>query len=828
MAFKYHDIVGIGDIHIPHDLEYANQAARLAGAGLGSQHVGRLCKQLDDGSYWVLTQFTPSIEWAAFVPPAPVVGDIGKSLEVLTDGASGVKLDWTSTTSDTLDSAYNNSGGASTITVDAGDVSWNLTGAYSFNIDFSSITSSNVDGLIVVNGLDNFSILRQAANTIDIGANLRQFSAICSDICDFRAGSAFDFTFGARGGTITLNESGDTTLSGFTATSIIGALNELKGVVGSGTLDDAYNNDGGAATVTVDAGDVTWALSGAYSFVINCASAAASDGFEIVNGTDNFKLIATAANSLALNADLSFHTLNSSTSIAFTAATDLSLEASTAVTFATTPKITTDVAQNFNIVPGAGGITQIGDAGSTSHGMTTNDDLFVSGQLEVDATIWADGNIYLGDDRFIYNSATTYGAIQPRNTAQTVDTQAILFGDTSKYLLCCEYADRSFDFAHAAQTNPTIFLHSANQSTTEWISLAHDQTDGVISTGAGNIKLLPATGSITQIGDAGSTSRGLNTNDDLFVSGELEIDGTVYLDGLTQVAGSQTLKLLDDSKTAYGNSLDTQLLFNTDQTVNTFIVGVDGTSRSVIICDSADKTYDFNHTAQSNPTLIIHSANQSTSQWISVTHDSGNGRIDVGTGDIIFDSDARVKGTFLLEETTAPGATTSYGSLYVKSSDTNLYFKKSSGSEVQLTNGGAGIPTSYFRAYRGSTQNLPNTTETKIQFNTETYDNDADYDNATNYQFTAPEDGLYSFSTTLKVTLGAVGSCECRIYVNSTMIQSDSKYFPSAGTVFNHCSATTKLSASDTVEIRAYQGTGFAATIQATDTVFEGAEMYGI
>jgi len=42
----------------------------------------------------------------------------------------------------------------------------------------------------------------------------------------------------------------------------------------------------------------------------------------------------------------------------------------------------------------------------------------------------------------------------------------------------------------------------------------------------------PPVGKITQIGDAGATSRGLNANDDFYVSGLLEIDGYSYFDEL--------------------------------------------------------------------------------------------------------------------------------------------------------------------------------------------------------------------------------------------------------------------------------------------------------
>jgi len=48
---------------------------------------------------------------------------------------------------------------------------------------------------------------------------------------------------------------------------------------------------------------------------------------------------------------------------------------------------------------------------------------------------------------------------------------------------------------------------------------------------AGDWQILPPAGQIMQIGDAGATSQGLVDNDDLFVSGKLEIDGEVYFEG---------------------------------------------------------------------------------------------------------------------------------------------------------------------------------------------------------------------------------------------------------------------------------------------------------
>lgn len=47
-------------------------------------------------------------------------------------------------------------------------------------------------------------------------------------------------------------------------------------------------------------------------------------------------------------------------------------------------RVRVNAAGDWQILPPAGQITQIGNAGATSHGLVANDDLFVSGKLEVD------------------------------------------------------------------------------------------------------------------------------------------------------------------------------------------------------------------------------------------------------------------------------------------------------------------------------------------------------------------------------------------------------------------------------------------------------------
>lgn len=96
-------------------------------------------------------------------------------------------------------------------------------------------------------------------STTDVDTDATEYSALRWDELAFNqagsvnAGSSSDLTFGARSSTITLNESGDESLSGsFSATSIIGALNELKNVSVSGTIQKLTTVDSVDLTIASD------------------------------------------------------------------------------------------------------------------------------------------------------------------------------------------------------------------------------------------------------------------------------------------------------------------------------------------------------------------------------------------------------------------------------------------------------------------------------------------------------------------------------------------------------------------------------------------------
>lgn len=142
--------------------------------------------------------------------------------------------------------------------------------------------------------------------------------------------------------------------------------------------------------------------------------------------------------------------------------------------------------------------------------------------------------------------------------------------------------------------------------------------------------IVPVGGPVT-IGDAGSSSHSLTANDDLFVSGKLEVDGAVHFD--SAVIAYSNLSYTNNSGMNMGSSAFSSLMFDTGQTVATTQWGLDNTSRSLLIMERADMALDMGHAGQTNPTIFCHSSDATdTTQWISIAHDQTNGVIDVGKG----------------------------------------------------------------------------------------------------------------------------------------------------------------------------------------------------
>lgn len=96
-------------------------------------------------------------------------------------------------------------------------------------------------------------------------------------------------------------------------------------------------------------------------------------------------------------------------------------------------------------------------------------------------------------DTAIIFGASGDNRIQLRS-ANTPDTTELSAGSTSNSWLIAETADAGFDFNNCsagtlAATDPTLCIHSHNQSTTEWMDFKHNGAQGIITTGLGPVAL---------------------------------------------------------------------------------------------------------------------------------------------------------------------------------------------------------------------------------------------------------------------------------------------------------------------------------------------------
>lgn len=164
----------------------------------------------------------------------------------------------------------------------------------------------------------------------------------------------------------------------------------------------------------------------------------------------------------------------------------------------------------------------------------------------------------------ISNSEANFGTGSLANiayrTEQTPDSWIFAVPPASNALLIMESADRTTDMGHAQQTNPTVYLHSADATNTaQWVSLVHNQTNAVVSTGAGDLSVTPA---------------GL----DVLVTGRISSVPTtlISLDAATAIAITRNFHNVDcvgaeTITTATGGTagMILTLLFNTDSDVCT-------------------------------------------------------------------------------------------------------------------------------------------------------------------------------------------------------------------------------------------------------------------
>lgn len=529
MTYKYHNVTALGDIHRPDDIEYANQAARLAGAGITADHVGHIVQQTDVESFWIVTGSGPAT-FSAFTPPAPAVGDIGKSVVVESDGAGGVRFAY-----DTGGSLWSRAGtvlspqtAGNTLTVGAGAVgapSYSIagdtdTGLYSVGANQLGIAAGGVlqgtystGGLALVNDLTlsgTGSQIVLTSNTLTSGV-----------VVDVKVTPS-----GPGTGTVMRLEADSASWSGGEVLRLISDdVQALPLVINNGSTDTAYfrntgslNIDGTNAVITMESHTAT---SGNVVSIKSTPGSASTAKVCVLHadGTN------WAANSRVLEIisddnDAKPLVVNDGGSDVINLLRNGSIEIAGNLNILTGGNIQTTANGDITLLPNGTGITIVGDAGSPGFA-SGNDSLYVSGQLEVDSSSSFGNALYMANNYAIQSSAASYGSLVCVNTAQTIDAITITTGTVGNYLLLCENADVGFDWALPQQTTPTLAITGATQNTTHILTLAHNDTDGVIDCLTGTLNL----GGTANVNFAGASMGGGTVTHDDYV--EMEVGGVV-------------------------------------------------------------------------------------------------------------------------------------------------------------------------------------------------------------------------------------------------------------------------------------------------------------
>lgn len=127
-----------------------------------------------------------------------------------------------------------------------------------------------------------------------------------------------------------------------------------------------------------------------------------------------------------------------------------------------------------------------------------------------------------------------------------------------------------------------------------------------------------------------------------------------------------------------------------------------------------------------------------------------------------------------------------------------------------------------FSVYRNAAKAAVATTETKVEFDTELYDTNSNFDSTTNFRYTAPVSGFYHFDWGFGVSVITPSRLFATLYKNNSPIQRSTDVASSVQGVSGSC--LVQATAGDYFEIFYYSSTagGTYASSTYKDTHFSG------
>lgn len=305
---------------------------------------------------------------------------------------------------------------------------------------------------------------------------------------DIVAGGAMSITNPGAGAslTITADSASVWSMSGNSGANIALTIDAINAGAGEGQLylnaDDEVRLNDGTLLLTLDAGVVT--ETGMVSIDLTPSGAMTLRGGGVSQfGDDTAYWNFDGAGALT-ETGMTSVSITPSGNMTFTAGTTSiwSMSGSSASTLTLRLDAINAGAGEGHLILAANDRIIIGSAGQPGL------DIFASYLQIADDTELRFGNTGTGDAAILWS------------TTETNDSLMIGVGNTSRMLILCEFADISSNFAHGNQTNPTLYIQSADHTVAaDHLKLFHDQTDGNIECGAGNLRIIPPSGSYIRL-----------------------------------------------------------------------------------------------------------------------------------------------------------------------------------------------------------------------------------------------------------------------------------------------------------------------------------------
>jgi|TARA_R100001530_G_scaffold10633_1_gene10449 hypothetical protein len=150
-------------------------------------------------------------------------------------------------------------------------------------------------------------------------------------------------------------------------------------------------------------------------------------------------------------------------------------------------------------------------AGSPATMTPATDALFVTGDTELSGQLYTEGNLrvnnnlVIGDD-IIWGGLSTSTRTQIKFSGGFDQWLLAVGSDYGRQIVLGDALYNTRDYDHPVPTNPTLFINSVedpNVDNTQWMSLEHDQTNGVIAVGSGSVSIPDATLGIIEMPEDG-------------------------------------------------------------------------------------------------------------------------------------------------------------------------------------------------------------------------------------------------------------------------------------------------------------------------------------